>query len=96
MLIDLLYEAIKKYRHRISLTHNNLSRKTTLNRSTNFKIRQKHRLWKFYLQSNDINVYSKYCKISNQTLFFMQQSITNLEKYICEDDKASLKTLEGF
>ena len=49
MLLDLLHEAINKYIPRISSTNNKLNRKTTLNRSTKSKIRQKHRLWKLYL-----------------------------------------------
>ena len=42
MLLDLLHEAINKYIPRISLTNNKLNRKTTPNRSTKSKIRQKH------------------------------------------------------
>ena len=49
MLLDLLHEAINKYIPRISSTNNKLNCKTTLNRSTKSKIRQKHRLWKLYL-----------------------------------------------
>ena len=71
MLLDLLHEAINKYIPRIFLTNNKLNHKTTLNRSTKSKIHQKHRLWKLYLQTNNINVYNKYRKISNQTCLFM-------------------------
>ena len=71
MLLDLLHEAINKYIPRISLANNKLNHKTTLNRSTKSKIHQKHRLWKLYLQTNNINVYKKYRKISNQIRLFM-------------------------
>ena len=71
MLLDLLHEAVNKYIPRISLANNKLKHKTTLNRSTKSKIHQKHRLWKLYLQTNNINVYKKYRKISNQIRLFM-------------------------
>ena len=70
MLVDFLYEVIDKYISRISLTNNKLNRKTTLNRSTESKRHQKHRLWKLYLQTTEINVYSKCSKISNQICQF--------------------------
>ena len=70
VLVDLFYEVIDKYISNISLTNNKLSRKTTLNRSTNSKKNQKHRLWKLYLQTTEINVYNKYCKVNNQIRLF--------------------------
>ena len=81
MLLDLLHEAINKYIPRISLTNNKFNRKTTLNRSTKSKKRQKHSLWKLYFRTNNINVYNEYRKISNQMRLFTQQSIKNLEKF---------------
>ena len=91
MLLDLLQEASNKYIPRISLTNNKLNRKTTLNRSTKSKIRQEHRLWKLYLQTNSSNVYNKYRKISNQIHFFTRQSFKNLESNICDDVKNNPK-----
>ena len=91
MLLDLLYEAIDKYALRIPLTNNKLNRKTTLDRPTKSKIRQKHRLWKSYLQTNNIHVYNKYHKISNQICPITRQSIKNLEKNIYDDVKNSSK-----
>ena len=70
MLLDLLQEEINKYIPRIYLTNNKLNRKTTLNRSTRSKIRPKHRLWELYFQTNNINVYNKYRKISDQIRLF--------------------------
>ena len=87
MLLDLLHEAVNKYIPRISLTNNKLNRKITLNRSTKSKMRQKHRLRKLYLQTNNINVYNKYREISNQIRLFTRQSIRNLERNICDDVK---------
>ena len=91
MLLDLLNEAVNKYIPRLSLTSNRFSRKTTLNKSTKSKIRQKHRLWKLYLQTNDTNVYNKYRKISNQIRLFTRQSIKNLEKNLCDNVKNNHK-----
>ena len=54
-------------------------------------MRQKHTLQKLYLQTNGINVYYKYCRISNQIGLFMQQSIKNLEKNVCDDVKSNHK-----
>ena len=93
MLLDLLHEAMNKYIPRISLTNNKLNRKITLNRYTKSKIRQKHRLWKLYLQTNNINVYNKYREISNQIRLFTRQSIKNLERNICDDVKNNSKNL---
>ena len=87
MLLDLLHEAVNKYIPSISLTNNKLNRKITLNRSTKSKMRQKHRLRKLYLQTNNINVYNKYREISNQIRLFTRQSIRNLERNICDDVK---------
>ena len=58
---------------------------TDLNRSAKSKIRQKHRLWKLYLQTNNINVYNKYRKINNQITLSTRQSIKYVEKNICDD-----------
>lgn len=95
MFLNLLYEAIGKYIPRISLTNNKFSRKTTLNRSNKSKIRQKHRLWRLYLQTNVTNVYHKYRKDSDQIRLFMRQSIKNLEKNICDDIKSNPKKYEN-
>ena len=91
MFLNLLYEAIDKHIPRISLTNNKVSRKTTLNRSSKSKIRQKHRLWRLYLQTNVINVYHKYRKDSDQIRLFMRQSIKNLEANICDNVKACVR-----
>ena len=64
---------------------------TDLNRSAKSKIRQKHRLWKLYLQTNNINVYNKYRKINNQIRPFAWQSIKNFERNICHDAKNNPK-----
>ena len=91
MLLDLLHEAINKYIPKISLTNNKINHKTTLNRSTKSKICQKHRLWKLYLQINNINVCKKYRKISNQICRFTRQSIKNFKRNICDDVKNNPK-----
>ena len=44
MFVDLFYEVIDKYIFKISLTNSKLNRKTTLNRFTESKKHQKHRL----------------------------------------------------
>ena len=75
----------------LHLTNNKINHKTTLNRSTKSKICQKHRLWKLYLQINNINVCKKYRKISNQICRFTRQSIKNFKRNICDDVKNNPK-----
>ena len=91
MLLELLHEAINKYISRMSLSNNKLNRKTTISRSAKSKVRQNHRLWKSYVQTNNITAYKKYRKISNQIRPFTRLSIKNFEINICDDVKNNPK-----
>ena len=55
------------------------------------KLRQKQRLWKQYIKTNDTSIYVKFRKVSNQLRHLTRKSVRDLEWSISENTKNNPK-----
>ena len=58
-----------------------------LNGTAKSKLRQKQRLWKQYIQTNDTSAYVKFRKVSNQLRHHTRTSVRDLGRSISENTK---------
>ena len=62
-----------------------------LNGTAKSKLRQKQRLWKQYIKTNDTSTYVKFRKVSNQLRHLTRKSVRDLEWSISENTKNNPK-----
>ena len=62
-----------------------------LNGTAKSKLRQKQRLWKQYIKTNDTSTYVKFRKVSNQLRHLARKSVMDLEWSISENTKNNPK-----
>ena len=58
-----------------------------LNGTAKSNLRQKQRLWKQYIKTNDTSIYVKFRKVSNQLRHLTRTSVWDLERSISENTK---------
>ena len=62
-----------------------------LNGTAKSKLRQKQRLWKQYIKTNDTSIYVKFRKVTNQLRHLTRKSVRDLERSISENTKNNPK-----
>ena len=62
-----------------------------LNGTAKWKRRQKQRLWKQYIKTNDTSTYVEFRKVSNQLRHLTRKSVRDLEQSISENTKNNPK-----
>ena len=90
LLVNTLNEALAHY---VPINECNFTNTAPvkLNGTAKSKIRQKQRLWKQYIKTNDTSIYVKFRKVSNQLRHLTRKSVRDLERSISENTKNNPK-----
>ena len=91
VFLNKIKESMSRYIPKKVISKRNSKSHFKLNKSGKTKLRQKRRLWKQYLQSNDATIFNKYRKVSNQLSLITRKRIKIHEKLISNQVKENLK-----
>ena len=91
VFLNKIKESMSQYIPKKVISKRNSKSHFILNKSGKTKLRQKRRLWKQYLQSNDATIFNKYRKVSNQLRLITRIRIKIHEKLISNQVKENPK-----